>query len=84
MVNGSFKTPKPKPKLPPELRGGKLGWGWYEDAIRDSRIANKDEAMKHDCEYCDEPIEGKAYWAKKLDGWVCGECKEIIENEHKK
>ncbi len=40
--------------------------------------------MKHECEYCDELIEGKAYWDKKLDGWVCGECKEIFENEQNK
>lgn len=63
-----------KVKLPPHLRGGKIGYGWYED----------NPMKKHDCEYCDEPIQGKAYWDKKLDGWVCGECKEIIENEHKK
>jgi|GEM_PF-5385487 hypothetical protein len=43
MVNGSFKMPKQKPTLPPELRGGKIGAGWYEDSICDSRIANKEE-----------------------------------------
>ena len=32
----------PKPKLPPHLRGGRIGYGWYEDSIRDSRIANKE------------------------------------------
>ncbi len=44
MVRGSFKPPKLKPKLPPELRGGRIGAGWYEDhiAIRDSRITNKE------------------------------------------
>lgn len=46
MVIGSFRTPKPKPILPPEHRGGKIGAGWYEDAIRDSRIANKDDDVK--------------------------------------
>lgn len=43
MVYGRYNyTPKQKPKLPPELRGGKIGHGWYEDAVRDSRIANKE------------------------------------------
>lgn len=39
--------------------------------------------MNKECEYCNEEIEGKAYWSKKLDGWVCTECKEILDNEHK-
>jgi len=77
MVNGSFKPPKQKPKLPPELRGGKLGSGWYEDH-------KEKDAMKHDCEYCDERIEGKAHWDKKLDGWVCSECKEQLEKEDRR
>lgn len=42
MVNGSFRSPKPKPTLPPHLRGGKIGRGWYEDTIRDSRFANSE------------------------------------------
>ncbi len=41
MVNGSLKTPKPKLELPPELMGGRIGHGWYEDTILDSRIANE-------------------------------------------
>jgi len=36
--------------------------------------------MKRDCEYCDEPIIGKAYWDRKLNGWVCKDCKEEIDN----
>lgn len=36
MVNsGGFRRPKQKPTLPPELRGGKIGSGWFEDSLQD-------------------------------------------------
>lgn len=38
--------------------------------------------QKNECDYCDEEIDGRAYWDKKLEGWVCKECKELIDNEH--
>ena len=38
--------------------------------------------MTRECEYCEEEIEGKAYKDRKLNGWVCETCKEILDNEH--
>lgn len=36
MVNGGgFRRPKQKPKIPTELRGGKIGSGWHEDSLQD-------------------------------------------------
>lgn len=37
-----------------------------------------------ECEYCNEEIEGKAHWERKLDGWVCETCKETLDNEDRK
>jgi len=38
----------------------------------------------HYCGYCDEQIKGKAIWEKKVGGWVCEDCKEILDKENDK
>ena len=41
--------------------------------------------MKHDCAYCEESLKNKkAEWDKKIDGWVCVPCKEILDEERRK
>jgi hypothetical protein len=36
--------------------------------------------MKKECEYC-EALVPKLYFSDKLNGWVCKQCKELLDED---
>lgn len=40
--------------------------------------------MAKECAYCDAEIKNDPNWSNELKGWLCDECKEILDKEKRK